>query len=240
MKGSTKKTAAALTIALLFLAVSAIMLYRGAHRAVPAAGEAPGMHTLVIDPGHGGLDGGASAADGTTESVLNLAIALRLRDLCRLCGAKCLMTRTDEALEYPPELDTIHEKKVWDQKRRLDMTRTAPNPVFLSIHQNYYPDPRPSGVQVLYAPAEGSEALGAAAQDNLLRCLCPDCRRVLMPAGKSIFLMKQMQCPAILVECGFLSNPEEAEKLQTPEYQTKLAAVLMASYLQFESALTAA
>ena len=240
MTRGTKNVVLPLTMALLFLAASAIMFYRDSRRAAPAEGAAYEMHTLVIDPGHGGLDGGASAAEGTRESSVNLAISLRLRDLCRLCGVKYVMTRTEEALDYPAELDTIHEKKVWDQQQRLELTRTAQNPVFLSVHQNYYPDSRPSGIQVLYAAAAGSEQFGSLTQDNLLRCLCPECRRVLMPAGRSIYLMKQVQCPAILVECGFLSNPDEADTLKTPEYQTKLAAVLLASYLQFESALTAA
>ena len=240
MRRRQKIALLSLSIYLLFLAATAIIGSRERHRAVPTAAGAAGPDTLVIDPGHGGLDGGASAADGTTESTINLAIALRLRDLCRLLGVPCAMTRTEETLAYPPELDSIHEKKVWDQQQRLAMTGTLEHPVLLSIHQNFYPDPRPSGVQVLYAESAGSERLGTIAQDNLLEWLCPTCRRVLMPAGRSIFLMKQVRCPAILVECGFLSNPEEAEQLRTPGYQTKLAAVLLASYLQYENALTAA
>ena len=240
MKVDRKKLVLPLTIALLFLAATAIIRTGGLRRSVPASAAETRPAMLVIDPGHGGLDGGASAADGTTESGINLAIALRLRDLCLLYGLPCKMTRTSEALEYPPELGTIHEKKVWDQQQRLAMTQETRNSVLLSIHQNYYPDRRPSGIQVLYAETAGSEQLGTVIHDNLLRSLCPECRRVLMPAGKSIYLMKQVQCPAILVECGFLSNPEEAAQLASCAHQTKIAAVLLASYLEFESMLTAA
>lgn len=240
MKNRRKKLFLALTIALLFLAATAIILTGAARRSAAVSAGASRLDTLVIDPGHGGLDGGASGTDGVTESGINLAISLRLRDLCVLFGVPCKMTRTSEDLAYPPEAETVHEKKVWDQQRRLAAVLETPDAVLLSIHQNYYPDRRPSGTQVLYAAAAGSEKLGAVTHDNLLRCLCPECRRVVMPAGRSIYLLRQAQCPAILAECGFLSNPEECAMLETPAYQTKIAAVLLASYLQFESALNAA
>ncbi len=224
----------------LFLALTAIIGNREQPLSRQASAKVSASDTLLIDPGHGGLDGGASAADGTLESGINLAISLRLRDLCRLCGVTCSMTRTEEVLAYPKTLGGIHDKKVWDQQQRLAMTKTLRNPVLLSIHQNYFPDPRPSGTQVLYASTVGSEQLGTIVHDNLLQWLCPDCRRVCMPAGTSIYLLKQAQCPAILVECGFLSNPVEASQLNTTAYQTKIAAVLLASFLQYERARTAA
>jgi len=220
-------------IALLFAAVTAIILSNSARRAVPAAAMEPCAPTLVIDPGHGGLDGGAVTADGTTESSINLAIALRLRDLCRVFGVSCLMTRSTQELPYPPETESIRAKKVWDQQQRAELLARQQNPVFLSIHQNFYPDPRPSGTQVLYGAAEGSQDFGVIAHDNLLRWLCPDSRRVPVQASDSIFLMKQASCPAVLVECGFLSNPAEAQKLATGDYQTRVAAILLASYRQF-------
>ena len=240
MKRRQKIALLSLLTYLLFLALTAIIGNRAQPLSRPVSAEVSASDTLLIDPGHGGLDGGAVAADGTLESAINLAISLRLRDLCRLWGVPCSMTRTEESLAYPEHLGSIHEKKVWDQQRRLAMTKTECDPVLLSIHQNFYPDPRPSGVQVLYAGAAGSELLGAIAHDNLIQWLCPDCRRVCMPAEKSIYLMQQVQCPAILVECGFLSNPVEASQLNTSAYQTKIAAILLASYLQYEQALTAA
>ena len=188
---------------------------------------------LLIDPGHGGLDGGAVAADGSTESGINLSVALRLRDLCIAFGFPFDMTRSTDTLLYPPEAVTTHEKKVWDQQQRVKRAYSYENVVLISIHQNYYPDPRPSGIQVLYGENPQSERLGGIAHDNLLRCLCPESRRVAAPAPKSIYLMKAVHCPAILAECGFLSNPSEAEKLAEPGYQTKIAVILLASYLQF-------
>ena len=188
---------------------------------------------LVIDPGHGGLDGGTSAADGTTESAINLAVALRMQELALLFGEKPVMTRTTEALEYPENTSTIREKKVWDQKQRVALINATENAVLISVHQNYYPDSRPSGAVVLFGTAEGSSALAETAQNTLVSALCPENRRVAAPVSSKIYLMQQISCPAILVECGFLSNPAEAEQLKSADYQTKLAMILLASYFQF-------
>ena len=218
-------------IALHFCGITAII------SSVDAFAFAPDDETvLLIDPGHGGLDGGAVAADGSAESGVNLAIALRLRDLCIAFGIPFDMTRRSDTLLYPPDAGTIREKKVWDQRQRVKMADSHENVVLISIHQNYYPDPRPSGIQVLYGDDPQSERLGEIAHENLLYCLCPESRRVASPAPKNIYLMKAVHCPAILAECGFLSNPAEAEKLVEPGYQTKIAAILLASYLQFRQA----
>lgn len=197
--------------------------------ALPALAQGP---VLVIDAGHGGLDGGASAADGTAESGLNLSIALRVRDLARLLGLPVRMTREAEELDYPAEEATIHAKKVWDQKRRVALINSLAEARLLSIHQNNYPDPRPSGSQVLYGAVEGSSDWGEATHDALVSALCPENRRVAAPISRDIFLMRSVNCPAILVECGFLSNPAEAARLKTAEYQRRIALVLIASYLQ--------
>ena len=230
-----KKLRFSVGILLLFLFVTAIMIYDTTEHldAVTASkmDEQPGP-ILVIDPGHGGLDGGASAADGTTESVLNLQIAQRMEALSKLLGIRTLLTRESEELDYPEELGTVHEKKVWDQKTRLAMINSTPDAVLISVHQNRYPDPRPSGSQVFYAKTSGSAELGQLTHANLISCLCPENRRVAAPVQDSVYLMKNVTCPAILVECGFLSNYEEAKKLENCGYQTTVATILIASYLQ--------
>lgn len=220
-------------IALLFAAGTAIIVSGSARKAVPAAARTEDKRTLVIDAGHGGMDGGAVSGGGLKESEVNLAIAQRLFDLCRAFGLDCAMTRFSEALDYPPEAKSVREKKQWDLRRRAGQANDTPFAVLLSIHQNRYPDARPSGTQVFYAPTEGSERFAALTHDNLISCLCPENRRVCAPASGSIYLMKNVDCPAILVECGFLSNPEEAGKLADPAYQTGIAAVLCASYIQY-------
>jgi N-acetylmuramoyl-L-alanine amidase len=107
------------------------------------------------------------------------------------------------------------------------------NGILISVHQNTYPDPRPSGTAVLYGSVPDSDLLALRLQQNLITQLCPENRRVAAPIPDRIYLMKHVRCPAVLVECGFLSNPAEAEKLKTDRYQTQIALVMIATYLQF-------
>ena len=223
-------------ILLLFLLITAIIIIICKGRAEPDAVPAMALSadpTLVIDAGHGGADGGASAADGSVESLINLQIALKMEQIAKLCGVRTVMTRTDEALNYPAEADTIRKKKNWDQKTRAALINATENAVLISVHQNTYPDARPSGSQVLYAKTKGSSEFAGIAHANLISALNPENRRVAAPISDRIYLMKTVSCPAILVECGFLSNPAEAAKLGTGEYQTELAAALIGSYLQY-------
>ena len=221
--------------ALLFLLGTAIIniVGRADTGAEAFASEDPSPVTLVIDAGHGGLDGGASAADGTVESEINLAIALKMREIARLFGIEPVLTREAETLDYPQNVGTIREKKVWDQKTRVALINSTPNAVLISVHQNTYPDARPNGTEVLYGKAAGSDSLAALTQNNLITQLCPDNRRVAAPISDKIYLMKNVICPAILVECGFLSNEVEAKKLESDVYRTELALVLISSYLQY-------
>lgn len=224
-------------ILLLFLLITAIIIIickgRAEPDSAPAMAATAAGPTLVIDAGHGGADGGASAADGTVESLINLQIALRMEQIAKLFGVQTVMTRTDETLDYPPEAGTIREKKLWDQKTRVALINAVENAVLISVHQNTYPDARPSGSQVLYAKTAGSPEFAEIAHANLINALNPENRRVAAPISDRIYLMKRVNCPAILVECGFLSNPAEAAKLETGEYQTELAAALIGSYLQY-------
>lgn len=184
---------------------------------------------LVIDAGHGGFDGGAVAVNGVRESDINLAISLKLDALAGFLGYPTVMTRTDDSrrtdlLSYSEHEDLVH---------RAELVNKVPNPILFSIHQNFYPTTQPYGAQVLYARDERSAQLGKLAQGNLVSFLQPENRRLAEPAPKSLFLTSHVNCPAILVECGFLSNYNEMEKLMTDTYQKALAAVLMASYLQY-------
>lgn len=190
---------------------------------------------LIIDPGHGGADGGAVAADGTNESTINLDIALRLDALARFFGQHTILTRDSNDLPYPESEDSIAKKKRWDQHRRLELINSNESAVLISIHQNKYPDPRPYGPQVLYSHSSDSEKLGVKCHELLNTCLSPENRRLAIPASDDIYLMKNAKCTAILVECGFLSNPHELCKLQDNTYQKKLAAILLSAYLCSES-----
>ena len=232
MSAMWKKTARLRRFALLFLLATAIIVSAVPGAAAETAG-ASGEPVLIIDPGHGGMDGGAVAPDGTKESDINLSISLKLREMCLLFGIPYALTRDSDALAYPPEKTSIREKKMWDQHRRAEQINAYENAVLISIHQNNYPDARPSGTQVLYASGELSAHFGEITHE-LMRCsLCPENRRVPAPARDSIYLMQKVRCPAVLMECGFLSNPAELSRLKSPEYQTGIAAILLAGYCQF-------
>ena len=197
------------------------------------AAAAQARPVLIIDAGHGGEDGGAVAADGTVEADINLGIACKLNLLAQLCGTDTEMTRADEHIHYPADASTIAARKTADQKQRAALINSVANGVLISIHQNEYPAPSPHGAQVLYASSMQSKAFGEAMHAALVNLLDPENRRVAAPISNDIYLMRSVQCPAVLVECGFLSNPEELKKLKDESYQLKLSMVMLGSFLEY-------
>lgn len=203
--------------------------------AEPVTAGAEPARVLIIDAGHGGEDGGATTAEGVPESGINLAIACKLEALAGLFGVETVMTRESQDISYPESAATTAQRKQSDQKARIELINAQENAVLISIHQNYYPDARPSGCQVFYGKPEGSRELGELAHKNMTEALCPSSRRVAAPISEDIYLMRAAKCTSILVECGFLSNPNEAALLLTDDYQLKISALLLASYLQYEA-----
>lgn len=181
----------------------------------------------VIDPGHGGVDGGAVSCTGRPESQYNLEISLRLRDLMNFLGCKTRMIRTTDISVYT-QGDTIAQKKISDLKHRVRICSEEDNAVLLSIHQNTFSDSRYHGPQVFFAKNEGSEALAKALQANLVSTLDPDSSRQAKKAS-GIYLMDHISCPGILIECGFLSNHKEEAALRSADYQKELCCVVAAS-----------
>ena len=187
--------------------------------------------TVVIDPGHGGRDGGAVGDDGTLEKDLNLAVALKLKALLESADIHVIMTReTDIELASP---DSAH-KKADDLKARLQLAQNQKNAVFVSIHMNKFPIEKYSGLQVYYSENNPeSLSLAQTVQNTAQAALQNTNDRKVKPAGDSIYLMKNLEIPAILVECGFLSNTAERELLKDENYQKKLALCLSAAILTY-------
>lgn len=185
--------------------------------------------TLVIDAGHGGVDGGATSCTGILESRFNLEICLKLEDLFRLLGYKTKMIRKTDISVYTSG-DTIAAKKVSDLRQRVKMVMETEDPVLISIHQNMFSDGRYSGAQVFYN-LQG-EDLARCLQSSLVKSLNPDSKRISKPAD-GVYLMQHIDCPAVLVECGFLSNPEEEAKLRDETYQKKLCCVIGCTTAEF-------
>lgn len=179
---------------------------------------------VIIDPGHGGVDGGATSCSGVLESQINLQIALRLDDLFHFLGIKTRMLRnTDTSIHT--QGTTIAQKKVSDLKQRVKIVNETENSLLISIHQNHYSDSKYYGPQVFYGKGQGSEQFARELQTALNTSLCPNSRRKIKSA-KGIYLMEKINRTGVLIECGFLSNPTEDKKLNTPLYQKNLCCVI--------------
>lgn len=213
----------------LALCISVLLGCVGCSRDVGAPLQAG---TVLIDPGHGGFDGGAVAEDGTTEKHLNLAIAQCLRDMLYICGVSVEMTRqTDIGLESS-YADSIREKKSSDMQQRLSMYEEAD--LVISIHQNHFSIPKYSGTQVFYSPNHpDSAALAETIRQSVIKYIQPQNTRELKQATDGIYLLYHTDTPTVLVECGFLSNPEEREKLKMPAYQQQMAFSILAGFWNY-------
>lgn len=224
------------TISLLILAVAvtcaAVHSEQTSAERELAAGALYRGGTVVIDAGHGGEDGGAVSVTGQVESNINLQIALRLDQLFGLYGVNTVLLRTEDVSLHEESAVTLREKKVSDLHRRVELTQQVNGAVLISIHQNTYPGSASHGAQVFYGREKGSEELAHRMRETLLQFADPENRREVSPAPEHVYLMKHVTCPAVLVECGFLSNPQEEQKLLSDDYQIRLSAALCSAYLQ--------
>ena len=187
--------------------------------------------TVIIDAGHGGVDGGAVSCTGVYESHINLQIAKRLNDLMHLMGISTIMIRDTDRSVYT-EGNTIAAKKVSDIKERLRIVNTTPNALFLSIHQNNFGDPRYSGTQVFYNSQTGSKHLAEMLQSSFRSTLNPNNHRSVKQSS-GVYLMEHINCTGVLIECGFLSNITEESLLRDESYQKGICAVIAATVSQY-------
>ncbi len=183
------------------------------------------LPVIIIDAGHGGFDGGAVASDGTVEKDINLKISLYLQEYLELSGFKTVMTRSDDASLEDEGLNSIRQKKTSDIHNRLALMEKTDNSIFISIHQNKYHIEKYRGMQVFYSPSfsEESSEIARNIQENVTEILQPNNERQIKKCGTSVYLIYNAVKPAVLVECGFLSNNEETELLKTDIYQRKIA-----------------
>ena len=190
-----------------------------------------GRTTIVIDAGHGGMDGGAVSCTGVNESSINLEITLRLDDLFHFLGYQTVMIRRTDTSVYTNG-NTISQKKISDLKERVRIINGTENAFLISIHQNMFRESKYSGAQVFYAPTEHSREVAELLQESICNTINPGSNRKTKKAS-GVYIMEHVQCGAVLVECGFLSNPEEEQKLQSPDYQKQLCCVIAASFASF-------
>lgn len=224
-----------LLFCLVFSAVFLLLISAGSRAVTVLSEHMPVVreHTIVLDAGHGGMDGGTTSCTGRLESSYNLEITLRLRDLMELLGYRTCLVRDSDISVYTKG-ETIAQKKVSDLKERVRITNSTDNAVLLSIHQNHFSDSRYSGAQVFYSNTPGSEALAKKLQSSFLSNLNPGSHRQ-EKKSQGIYLMEHIQCTGVLIECGFLSNPQEENNLSQKAYQQKLCAIIAAETAQFLS-----
>lgn len=211
------------------LCLLAASLFRHGVQTVSSQQAIQNSTRVVIDAGHGGIDGGTTSISGILEKELNLQITLRLEKLLLLLGVKPELTRTDGE-DCSTEGQTIRERKRSDLNNRLEQINRSPNTVLVSIHQNHYPDSRYAGPQVFHAGDQKSQALAQALQNTFNASL--GTRRECKKAD-GIYLMRNIRCPGILVECGFLSNYEEEAQLRSPEHQKKLCCLIVSEVMKY-------
>ena len=211
-------------------------LYAARPASLPASGSAErGRATYVLDAGHGGEDGGAVSASGVKESDVNLAVTRELDALLRFLGHDTVLTRKGDVSIHSGGAETLRQKKVSDLKNRVALVNATPDAVLVSIHQNSLPSvPSVHGAQVFYGAAEPSAALALSVQAALNEGVNADNAKHEKQIDPSIYLMKNAACPAILIECGFLSNAAETARLQEPDYQKTLAVAIAAGLLNTE------
>ena len=191
----------------------------------------PRQRTIIIDAGHGGVDGGATSCTGVLESAIKLEIAMKLNDLLQLLGYDTVMIRTTDTSVYT-EGSTIAAQKVSDLKERVRICNETQNAILLSIHQNTFSDSRYSGPQVFYAGTGESSHLADCLQTALSKQFAPGSKRSAK-AAKTVYLLQNIRCDGVLIECGFLSNPEEEAKLRDGAYQQKLCIVIVTALGDF-------
>lgn len=188
---------------------------------------------IVIDPGHGGEDGGAVAND-LVEKDLNLEISLILADMLRESGFEVILTRDSDISIYDEGEQSLKNKKRSDIMNRLKLANENPSSIFVSIHQNKFEESKYSGAQMFYGlKNEFSKPLALSLQKSIVNMLQPNNNREIKPITSSVYLINNASSPAVLCECGFLSNSDEAKLLSNKEYQSKISFAIMNGILNF-------
>lgn len=178
---------------------------------------------IIIDAGHGGEDGGTISHSGILEKDINLQISLKLNEIFSENGYETIMIRNSDNLIYDDNSTTIRQKKSSDLHNRLKIVNNNENAILISIHQNHFDESKYYGAQVFYSPnTTESELLAKAIQNEIAAEIQPENTRQIKKTGSEIFLLYNAKITAVMVECGFLSNIEEAELLNTDDYQNKL------------------
>ncbi len=227
------RLAAVFCLAFVFLSCTVgVLLEKYSAALIPTASESVGA-TVIIDAGHGGEDSGAVGKNGVLEKDINLSVAFFLGEELSSRGYTVVYTRTDDRLLYKEEENVKGLRKISDLKNRCAVAREYPEAIFVSLHVNSFGDSRYSGLQVYYSENDsGSRLLAEKIQGAVRNSIQPDNSRKIK-AGKALYLLEHIENPAVLVECGFITNPDEAEKLSDKEYQKELSFAIVCGIIEY-------
>ncbi len=191
---------------------------------------------IVLDAGHGGIDGGCSSADGVPEKGINLNIVMCLKDMFEVNGYDVELTRNDDRSIHDDGIEGIANQKSSDMDNRLEIFNKHQNSICISIHQNQFTDPKYNGAQMFYSDTNSeSKYLAQKMQEKIVQYLQPENNRETKLCGKELFLCYFSENPTVMAECGFLSNPQEAEKLKDEDYQKQMAFSIFAAVNEYLS-----
>ncbi len=226
------KRGAILFITIMLIVTFLVFTLRGRENA-----DAVATNGIVIDAGHGTPDGGAVGdKSGVLEKDINLAIAKLLAEKLTEQGEETVLTRSADEGLFGEKERTIREKKIADMKARVSIVNQEGNSLLVSIHMNHFKDASCAGPQIFYAAkTPGSQELAETIRQAFIEKIGEHCTREIKPVTDSLYLLRHVNVPSVLVECGFLSNPKEEALLQTPEYQAQIAEAICAGIIQFQS-----
>lgn len=236
MKIGKKSIIAIITAFLIILSAMLYLTFMANFSAAEASSMPITQKTVIVDAGHGGDDGGAIGIDGTVEKDINLDIALKLEKILKFYGFNVIMTRTQDVMTCDDGIDSLRKRKISDIHNRFELMRKNPDAIFISVHQNKFEDSSQHGTQVFYSGNdERSKELAEAIQTSVTLTLQRKNDRVVKKSGSGIYLLYHAKIPAVLVECGFISNSDELKKLKVESYRMKLAILIADGLLKYLS-----
>ncbi len=236
MKIGKKSIIAIITAFLIILSAMLYLTFMANFSAAEASSMPITQKTVIVDAGHGGDDGGAIGIDGTVEKDINLDIALKLEKILKFYGFNVIMTRTQDVMTCDDGLDSLRKRKISDIHNRFELMRKNPDAIFISVHQNKFEDSSQHGTQVFYSGNdERSKELAEAIQTSVTLTLQRKNDRFVKKSGSGIYLLYHAKIPAVLVECGFISNSDEVKKLKDESYRMKLAILIADGLLKYLS-----
>lgn len=195
---------------------------------------------VVLDAGHGGIDGGCVSFDGVPEKGINLNIELALRDILNVMGYQAICTRETDISIHDDGIKGLGKQKKSDMDNRLALFNKYDNAIGVSIHQNQFTDGKYSGAQMFFSEKnKEGERFAGILREQFVSYLQPENKRETKPVGKDLFLLHNAKCPMVMVECGFLSNEAESLKLQNEDYQKQISFTIFSGVCKYKSSKNA-